>query len=375
MLPTTTVTQIVGQIILLKDDVIDIPRAIQTVATRFTLPVHHRFMGTLAKGFSTHLIPSANIRETILKHPFVKEIQDNHQTELCSIDLSWHMERIGLGENATVNIGSGNQEPGIHVFVLDSGINLQMNTHINVVESESMLRRESVEDMIGHGTAVACVIGAKDNTSDIVGVCPNVLVHAYKVVARDGKGSFGELIVALEKVAKYKQVNQDTDVVVYIGTSTFVGTTVHNILDVVVSELVTVHKVHVVVPAGNQKCRASLCSPGHVEDVITVGSYNEKNELSEFSNFGRSVNMLAPGENIHVLMDKTNIGLVSGTSFAAAHVVGAVCIHLMSNALSDPYIVKEYVLSYSLDAAPQSNASVDSSWPNTTQLSVYVADI
>jgi subtilisin family serine protease len=44
--------------------------------------------------------------------------------------------------------------------------------------------------------------------------------------------------------------------------------------------------------------KAGDISPGRVDEVITVGATNRRDEFAFFSNFGPEVNILAPGQQI-----------------------------------------------------------------------------
>lgn len=68
---------------------------------------------------------------------------------------------------------------------------------------------------------------------------------------------------------------------------------------------------------------SSISYPAAFDNVIGVGSVNEHNEWSEFSQFNDSVFVTAPGEELPLTITST---APSGTSFSAPHVSGLAAI-------------------------------------------------
>ena len=77
--------------------------------------------------------------------------------------------------------------------------------------------------------------------------------------------------------------------------------------------------VMVVVAAGNESQNACNVSPARAASAYTVGSTTNTDARSSFSNFGRRVNIFAPGSSItsawHTNTHATNT--ISGTSMAS----------------------------------------------------------
>ncbi|MBU8881107.1 S8 family serine peptidase [Bacillus sp. FJAT-29790] len=71
--------------------------------------------------------------------------------------------------------------------------------------------------------------------------------------------------------------------------------------------------ITVVAAAGNESWD-EYSSPASYDGVISVGATNSKNELAYFSNFGPSVNLVAPGEDVY----STVIDYLKGSSFMRA---------------------------------------------------------
>ncbi|KXN66394.1 hypothetical protein CONCODRAFT_27222, partial [Conidiobolus coronatus NRRL 28638] len=80
----------------------------------------------------------------------------------------------------------------------------------------------------------------------------------------------------------------------------------------------------VVVAAGNDSKDACLGSPARAPKVITVGATTVADELASYSNFGKCVDILAPGSRVLSTWkgSKNATNTISGTSMATPHVAG-----------------------------------------------------
>lgn len=76
--------------------------------------------------------------------------------------------------------------------------------------------------------------------------------------------------------------------------------------------------------AGNDAQDASQSSPARAAKAFTVGAIDQNWREAQFSNFGASVTIMAPGVNIVSASrsSDTALGTDSGTSFAAPYVAG-----------------------------------------------------
>lgn len=101
-----------------------------------------------------------------------------------------------------------------------------------------------------------------------------------------------------------------------------------------------------VVAAGNSNRDACGFSPAAVPDAITVGSSTNRDGRSSFSNFGRCVDIFAPGSNIQsAWINGSNASRsISGTSMASPHVAGAAALLLEQFPSASPQKIEELML-------------------------------
>ncbi len=289
-------------------------------------------------------------------------------TELGMLSDGKHSNQIVPWGNTSVNAVAPNSEAmwtakyftnPIRVYVLDSG---SMNTagwDDAIVEEQkdfTMLFENPDEmyweeddapdisgfdpgsqgnplDESGHGSHITGIIGAMNNRFGIIGIAPGVSIHSLKVLTKEGRTDITTLLAAVDYVTRAKLENPAMPMVVNMSLGVDIGTTTYNVLDEAIEASIEAGVIYVVA-AGNDGNNAATYSPAHVQGAITVGAYNEQNLFSTFSNYGSSVDILAPGENIISLSHKINETksfesiLASGTSHAAPYVTGAIAWYL-----------------------------------------------
>jgi subtilisin family serine protease len=102
-----------------------------------------------------------------------------------------------------------------------------------------------------------------------------------------------------------------------------------------------------------------------------------------FSIYGELVDILAPGVNIlttgiNAKIRKPTYVTYNRTSLSAPHVAGAVALYLTKYPDATPSAISTALQTYGTNANTANTSpliSTNSSFPNTTQVSVYVSEI
>jgi subtilisin family serine protease len=195
---------------------------------------------------------------------------------------------------------------------------------------------EACSDKCGHGSHVAGI--AAGNGSE-VGVAPGagiIPVNVFIGRDMDGNGSVdlvgaydSDIIRGLEHVLRLAQTRDIAAANMSLGGGIYSTTAQcdswESATKAVVDDLRALG-VATVVAAGNNGSSDGLSSPGCISSVISVGSTNDSDNISGFSNESPAMTLHAPGESVKSAFLDGDIEWMSGTSMAAPHVAGAVAV-------------------------------------------------
>jgi subtilisin family serine protease len=257
---------------------------------------------------------------------------------------------------------------GIGVAVLDTGIDLN-HADLGVAGVLYDPFDGDGQDRHGHGTHVAGIIAARNNSRDVVGVAPGAALYSVRVLDASGSGTDATVIGGLEAVlANAGLVNV---------ANMSLGRPAAGADDLPMQEAIqnaVAAGVTVVVAAGND-CGTEVDQqvPARFPEVIAVASTTATNGKANrrgyyipadtasyfttdgnYGDDGVGVTISAPGEERE---DVNNGGLIqsvgilstalgggttrmSGTSMAAPHAAGAVALLLQANPALGPEEVR-----------------------------------
>jgi len=227
--------------------------------------------------------------------------------------LPWGIDRIDAEQ-----VWSTTKGDPIKVGVIDTGIDLNHpDLAANIKGGVSTVwYTSSYNDDNGHGTHVAGIIAALDNTFGVVGVGPEIDLYAVKVLDRRGSGYLSDVIEGLDwAVAHGMQV-----VNMSLGTSSDVQSLHDAVARVNAAGIVQV------AAAGNSG--GAVNYPAAYPEVIAVSATDQNDVIASWSSRGPEVDLAAPGVNIYSTYKGSKYQTMSGTSMASPHVAGVAALVL-----------------------------------------------
>lgn len=245
---------------------------------------------------------------------------------------AWDKIKLREGQALAPNLGKG-----VKVAVIDTGIDIHhpafkgklapADEWWDFVDND-VYPLEVAGSSYGHGTGVAGII---------LQVAPNATILPLRVLDEGGRGDVDDVVRAIDRAVWY-----GADIInLSLGTNEEV-----NCLEMLV-KYAKDRGVVVVASSGNRDEGWLEYPAQYDQEVVSVGSVNSNDIRSDFSSYGSSLDILAPGEGIYTSMPSHQLGHWTGTSFAAPMATGAFALalgdsaphqHITADALQDKII-------------------------------------
>ncbi|KAF3008395.1 subtilisin-like serine protease [Curvularia kusanoi] len=201
------------------------------------------------------------------------------------------------------------------VYIIDTGIDAAHPDFEGRATFLTNLAGDNLNtDGNGHGTHCAGTIGSKT-----YGVSKKARLFGVKVLDSSGAGANSAVIAGLNFILTDSSTRSGCRNGFIVSMS--LGGAASAAVNSAVAD-VTAAGIFVAVAAGNSAQDASTFSPASEPSVFTVGATNSTDGFAYFSNYGSTVDLLAPGVDVVSLWPNSSINTLSGTSMAAPHVAG-----------------------------------------------------
>ncbi|KAI3404611.2 hypothetical protein KGF56_002606 [Candida oxycetoniae] len=288
----------------------------------------------LLSGYSGYFLDSTI--ELIRANPLVEFVEKDSMVYANEFNIEkgapWGLARVSHRQPLSLSsfdqyLYDSEGGDGVTAYVIDTGVNIK---HVEFAGrakwGKTIPYGDADEDGNGHGTHCAGTIG-----SDDYGVAKKAEIVAVKVLRSNGSGSMSDVVKGVEYAAKSHQDAVKAQKKGFKGSTAnmSLGGGKSPALDLAVNAAVKAG-LHFAVAAGNENQDACNTSPASAENAITVGASTISDARAYFSNYGKCVDIFAPGLNIlstYIGSDSATAYL-SGTSMASPHVCGLLSYYL-----------------------------------------------
>lgn len=260
----------------------------------------------------------------------VEEDQKGSATGVQQPLPSWGLDRVDQRRlPLSGSYSYSNTGKGVTTYIFDSGMRLTHQEFSGRVRSgrDFVDYDKRADDCNGHGTHVAGTVAGTT-----YGVAKKSRLVAVRVLGCDGTGWYSDWINAIEWINRDHKRGKPAIVNASLGGG------YSKALNQAVSKSIGDGIVWVIA-AGNDAINARHVSPASVKKAITVGAVDGTDTRAMFSNYGKLVDIFAPGVDITsagIYNDTAVEAHWSGTSMATPHVAGVVARMLESAPSTKP---------------------------------------
>lgn len=233
--------------------------------------------------------------------PVTNNMAEVRQREISDSINYWHKKNI-KGSN-------------VKIAIMDTGIDFN-NKDLVYVKGINFVgeNKEDYKDDQGHGTKIAGIIGARENSFNLLGIAPKSQLYIAKVADHNGNVLFEDLIKGIDWA-----IEQSVDIINISLEFPVENEELHNAIKKAANE-----GIIILASSGNINYEgdARLMYPSGYPEVISVGMLNVEGKLFSKEFGEKKVDVFAPGEDIISTYFDNKLTLDTGVSYATAYATG-----------------------------------------------------
>jgi major intracellular serine protease len=238
-----------------------------------------------------------------------------HVVSTLSQTTDWGLLNLNVPSTWTVTAGKG-----IVVLIIDTGcpatrsngeiiVHPDLQGNIDIGKCKSFISDEGIEDLQGHGCHCCGIVAAKNNAIGCVGYAPEATIVTYKGLDKNGSGSMDQITAALDYAADILK----PDLISMSLGSTVPDAKMHQ----AIKRLYDMN-IPVVAAGGNGGAAEGVNYPGNYDEVLTIGAYDKKNNIADFSAVGEGIDFAFPGVEIYSTYLNGSYAKLSGTCLSGS---------------------------------------------------------
>ena len=269
----------------------------------------------------------------IHKKNIVEKVQKGDSEE-------WNLRMIHA-DRARKMIGKKGNKERVRIAILDSGVDY--NTDMNIAATFSLVPGEEdmsplFMDATGHGTSVAGLAAAKDNSKGITGVDPYAEIYSIRVLDDDNCAPVSRVIEGI-----YMAIEAKADIInMSFGVDTYSQALALAVRDAENAGILVIAAAGNTGPAQGAGTTSTVQYPAALDEVLAVGSVDKRGDRADSSATGAEISLTAPGELVRSTgMFGSGEIVESGTSLAAPQAAGAAALILEKDKNVSPEFVRE----------------------------------